>query len=316
MATPKLDRKSFLRTLAAAGAVAAIPAQQLLAAPSTIETKKRLLRVAHITDIHVQPGKVSEYGMAQAMHGVNDLTDKADFIITGGDSIMDACNTSKDRVKAMWQTFHSIWKGNNSLEAFHTIGNHDVFNLSKTTAGFAENKKWACDEFQIPKPYHFFDKGKWRFIILDSVHPKSIPGYIGRIDPEQLDWLRKTIADTPVDNYVCIVSHIPILAVCTMFDGAKNDKHRWGIRGSNLHIDALVLKDLFYQSKKVKACLSGHIHLVDQVDYLGTSYYCNGAVSGGWWGGNYHEFPPVFAVMNFYDDGSSSRELHYYKWQA
>jgi hypothetical protein len=64
----------------------------------------------------------------------------------------------------------------------------------------------------------------------------------------------------------------------------------------------------------VKAALSGHIHLIDEVDYLGVKYYCNGAVCGAWWEGNNQEFPPAFAVMNFYDDGSTEREIVYYDW--
>ena len=28
-----------------------------------------------------------------------------------------------------------------------------------------------------------------------------------------------------------------------------------------------------------------------------------------WWGGNCQEFPPAFAVINLYEDGSSDREL-------
>ena len=311
-----LDRKSFLRSLALAGAVVALPSSHLLAADDPKPQRKRLLRVAHITDIHVLPGRVPEYGMTQALHDVNDLKDKADFVITGGDMIMDSMSTPKDKVKEMWRTFHGIVKGNNNLDLHHTIGNHDLFNIGRSAASYSDAKKWACEEFQIPKPYYSFDKGKWRFIILDSIHAKAIPGYVGKLDDEQLDWLRKTLSDTPADMYVCVVSHIPILAVCTMFDGAKVHANQWHIGGGNLHEDAKVLKDLFYQSKKVKACLSGHIHLIDELDYLGTKYYCNGAVSGAWWGGSNQEFPPVFSVMNFYDDGSNERELHFYKWQT
>jgi len=311
----KLDRKSFLRSLALAGAAAGLPSLSLHAA----DDKKhvgRSLRVAHITDIHVMPGRVPEYGMAGALNEVNALADRADFAIAGGDMIMDAMSTPKDKVKEMWKTFHGIMKADNSLTVHHTIGNHDVFNIGKSANSYADGKKWACEEMQIANRYYTFDKGKWRFIILDSIHHKAVPGYIGRLDEEQLDWLRKAVADTPADMYICVVSHIPMLAVCTMFDGGGVKGNTWHIGGGNLHEDAKVLKDLFYRSRKVKACLSGHIHLIDELEYCGTKYYCNGAVSGAWWGGNNQEFPPAFAVMNFYDDGSSSRELHFYKWQG
>ena len=318
MSNPKLDRKSFIRMAGLAGMLAAVP--PVFARGSDAEkakpTKKRLLRVAHVTDIHVMPGRVPEYGMAAAMHRLNALADKPDFIITGGDAIMDACGTPKDKVKGMWSTFHNIWKSDNAIIGYHTIGNHDLYNISHSAQSYPDAKKWACDEFQLSQRYYSFDKGKWRFIILDSIHQRPVLGYLGRLDEEQADWLRKTLAETPADMFVCVVSHIPLLAVCTMFDGGKVRADTWRIGGGNLHEDAKMLKDLFYESKKVKACLSGHIHLIDQLEYLGTNYYCNGAVSGGWWGGNNQEFPPVFALMNFYDDGSNDRELLFYDWKT
>ena len=319
MANLKLDRKSFLRMTGLAGMLAAVPnviASTVADTDKSKLTKKRLLRVAHITDIHVMPGRVPEYGMAQAMHQLNGMADRPNFIITGGDSIMDAMSTPKDKVKGMWSTFHNIWKSDNVLTGYHTLGNHDHFNVGRAKASYAESKKWACDEFQIAKPYYFFDKGQWRFVILDSIHPKPvIPGYLGMLDTEQMDWLKKTLSDTPSDRFVCVVSHIPILSICTLFDGAKNRNNMWHISGSNQHDDAHELKKIFYESKKVKACLSGHIHLIDQLEYLGTNYYCNGAVCGAWWGGSNQEFAPAFAIMNFYDDGSNDRELFFYDWK-
>jgi Icc protein len=207
-------------------------------------------------------------------------------------------------------------KADNSLDVHHTIGNHDIFNIGKSAGAFADGKKWACEEFQIPHQYYTFDKGRWRFIILDSVHTRGVPGYIGRLDEEQMAWLKQTLTATPAGMYVCVVSHIPLLAVCTTFDGSRVRGNQWRIGGGDLHEDAREVKDLFHTTKNVKACLSGHIHLIDELDYLGTKYYCNGAVCGRWWAGDNQEFPPAFAVMNFYDDGTTERELHYYKWQG
>ena len=311
-----LDRKSFIRSLALAGAALGLPSTSLLAADTKGTIAKRSLRVAHITDIHVMPGKVPEYGMAQALHEINSASDRADFCIGGGDMIMDAMSTPKDKVKEMWKTFHGIMQGNNSLEVHHTIGNHDVFNIGRSEASYGDGKKWACDELKISGRYYSIDKGNWRFIILDSIHKRPFAGYLGRLDEEQMAWVTKTVNETPDGMYICVVSHIPLLAVCTMFDGGKVKADTWRIGGGNLHEDAKALKDLFYKSGKVKACLSGHIHLIDELEYNGTKYYCNGAVAGGWWGGNNQEFPPVYAMMNFYDDGTSSRELNLYKWKV
>jgi Icc protein len=273
-----LDRKSFLRSLAMTGAAVALPSASLFASDSPTPARRRLLRVAHITDIHVMPGRVPEYGMATALHEVNALADRPDFAIAGGDMIMDSMSTARDKVKEMWRTFHGIMKADNSLDVHHTIGNHDIFNIGKSAGAFADGKKWACEEFQIPHQYYTFDKGRWRFIILDSVHTRGVPGYIGRLDEEQMAWLKQTLTATPAGMYVCVVSHIPLLAVCTTFDGSRVRGNQWRIGGGDLHEDAREVKDLFHTTKNVKACLSGHIHLISA---LSTTAMALSAAAGG-----------------------------------
>jgi hypothetical protein len=45
-------------------------------------------------------------------------------------------------------------------------------------------------------------------------------------------------------------------------------------------------------------------------------YYCDGAVSGNWWTGSYHQTPPGFALINLYEDGTFDREYVAYGWEA
>ena len=164
--------------------------------------------------------------------------------------------------------------------------------------------------------YYSFKKAGWHFIVLDSIHArKSLPGYFGKIDEEQFLWLENELKMIHPETPVCVVSHIPILAVCTLFDNTRVTHNNWNVPDNCLHSDAIKLRDLFYRNKNVKACLSGHIHLIDHVNYLGTNYYCNGAVSGGWWKGDHQQFAPAFAIMNFYDDGTTTRDIHYYNWK-
>jgi hypothetical protein len=102
--------------------------------------------------------------------------------------------------------------------------------------------------------------------------------------------------------------------VCTFFESSNKNKKTWNVPNNSLHADAAELTALFYKYPNVKACLSGHIHMIDHVNYLGVDYYCNGAVSGSWWKGNHHQFPPSFSMMNFFDDGKVTRDVNYYNW--
>lgn len=317
-------RKSFFQSLAtlAAGSLLMNKVNAAgIIAPYTVSTplqkKKRVLRVAHLTDIHVKPERIAENGMAAALAAVNNMPDKVDFIINGGDSIMNAASFSKEKVKEQWQSYHAVMRNNNSLPIHSCIGNHDLYGWAIPGTNHKEGKLWAMEEYGMDSPYYTFSKNGWHFIVLDSIHArKSVPGYYGKIDLNQMQWLKNTLMQLPSNEPICVVSHIPILAVCSFFDTSYVNNNHWFVPDNTLHSDAKELRDLFLLNKNVKACLSGHIHLIDHVNYLSTDYYCNGAVSGAWWKGNHQQFPPSFIIMNFYDDGSTEREVHYYDWNS
>ena len=276
---------------------------------------KRILRIAHLTDIHAQPGLESEKGFAQALHSVNGLKDKVDFIVNGGDSIMNSVLTSKDTVRQQWKTFNNILLNENSLLIYNCVGNHDVYGWLSPSKNNEKGKDWAKDELKLEKSYYSIKRDNWKIIILDSIHPRNtIPGYMAKLDEGQMEWLSNELIESK-DLFVCVVFHIPILSICSFFDGSTYHGRKMNISDNCMHADATKLKNMFFESKIVKTCLSGHIHLIDQLEYLGISYYCNGAVSGNWWKGIYKEFPPAFAVLNLYEDGSSERELHFYNWK-
>ena len=283
--------------------------------PLLAPQRKRVLRIAHLTDIHVKSELISERGFAKALYAVNDLKDKPDFIMNGGDAIMNSVLATKDLVSRQWQSFRTILNRDNSLPIYHCIGNHDVFGWLSPSTNNNKEKAWAKDELQLEQSYYAINKGNWKIIVLDSIHPRNtIPGYVAQLDEAQMLWLKDQLS-TANNQFVAIISHIPILSICSFFDGSTSHHHKMNVSDNCMHADAAILKDLFYQYPHIKTCLSGHIHLVDQLEYLGINYYCNGAVCGSWWQGNYKEFAPAFAVMNLYNDGSTERELHYYDWQ-
>ncbi len=310
------NRRSFLKAIPLASAGLALGSTSSASNPILHTHKKRLIRIAHLTDIHVYPGGDSANGMAKALHAAQSLPDRADIIFNGGDCIMDSLHRKKDEVKAQWEVWNSVLKTELSLEIINCIGNHDVWGWSNVGSKKKHDpmygKHWAEEELKLKKRYYSFDRAGCHFIVLDSTHPKAIYGYWAKLDEEQMEWLKTDLKSVAATTPVCVLSHIPILSVCTFFDGENLKRDNWKIPGAWMHQDAKQLKDLFFQHKNVKVCLSGHIHLIDEAEYLGVKYYCNGAVCGAWWGGNCQEFPPAFAVINIYEDGSSDRELVYY----
>ncbi|MBS1721267.1 MAG: metallophosphoesterase [Armatimonadetes bacterium] len=281
--------------------------------------RKRALRIAHLTDIHVQPERGAAKGMEAAIEHAQGQKDKPNMIITGGDLIMDSLGADADRTRTQWSIFTSVLKANLELPVEHTIGNHDVWGWNDRAKYQNESKfgkVWACEVLGLTKPYRSFDKAGWHIIILDSVHRKEGNGYTARLDDEQFEWLQGDLAKVPAKTPILVVSHIPIIAVCSMFDGENEKTGNWVIPGAWVHIDARRIKDLFKKYPNVKMCISGHEHLLDQVVYNGVNYFCNGAVCGGWWGGDYYECTYGYTLIDLFDDGSFENRYVPFGWKT
>lgn len=288
-----------------------LPSSEAQSQPTT-PNRKRALRVAHMTDIHVQPEGKAPSGMTACMKHAHDLIDRPDLILNGGDSVMDVMGADAARAKAQGDLWKKILEDHCEIPIEHCIGNHDVWAWGRDSAEkLQENalygKEWARELFRIPERYRSFDKAGWHFIVLDSTFPHD-KGYKARLDDEQFEWLKEDLKKTPAATPVCVLSHIPIVCACAMFDGENEKSGNWVIPGAWMHIDARRIKDLFFQHKNVKLCLSGHIHLYDRVEYNGVTYICNGAVSGAWWGGQFQETKPGYGLIDLYTDGTFENE--------
>lgn len=304
-----MERRKFLQQGAlSAAAVAALP---LASAAET--NAKPSIRVAFISDVHVKPGEIPERGMQQAFKHVNALKPSVDFIINGGDAIMDAMKATKAKTQEQWDLWNKILSAENKLPIYHCIGNHDAWGWQMTEPEIKNdplyNKAWAVKQHQMPGRFYSFTNKNWKFIILDSAHENN-GGYIAKIDEEQWAWLENELKNTDADMHICIASHIPIVSYVSgfFFDKTEDNGDR-KISRALLHTDSFKLTELFRNFKNIRCCLSGHIHLQDMVEYRGIHYYCNGAISGNWWGGAFKGFAPAYAVFEFFKDGTLSRRM-------
>ena len=308
-----MKRKAFLQNTAAV-----IGGSMLPSFARAAEEKKKWIRFAHLSDIHVKPGLVPEAGMAKALQHVQQLNRKVDFIVNGGDAIMDALEADKSKTQTQWDLFRSILQKENSLPVYHTIGNHDVWGWfiknNKPDNDRLYGKVWVVETLEMPKRFYSFTKANWKFIVLDSTQLNPAGGYIGKLDEEQLIWLKEELKNTASTQFICIISHIPILSICAgLFFNKTEANGDLMIKRNLMHSDFLVLKPIFRQYPNIKVCISGHIHLQDEVDYLGIKYYCNGAVSGNWWNGSFQEFAPAYALMELGPEGQVSRTMTPYQ---
>jgi 3',5'-cyclic-AMP phosphodiesterase len=309
-----LSRRGFLQV---AGTLSAGATAACGRAPS--EPRERVLRIAHLTDIHIEPRGEARLGMAKALEHAQAQMDPPAFILNSGDSILDSLETPKESSLGYWELFNEILKKECSLPVFHAIGNHDVYGWGlpeseqeRARADPLYGKAMAMQQLELATRYYSFGRAGWHFIVLDSTHSREIESeqtYTGKLDEAQFSWLASELEGMPVATPVCIVSHIPILCACEFFDGDLASTGNWVVPGAWMHIDAGRLRELFLAHPNVRACLSGHAHQHDRVDYLGVRYSCDGAVSGNWWYGDYLNCPPSYVMVDFFDDGSIETEL-------
>jgi 3',5'-cyclic AMP phosphodiesterase CpdA len=297
--------------LLAAGAAAT----GLLVQPAmALAPKRRALRVAHMTDFHIQPELAATEGSAKALRHAMGQKPKVDLILAGGDLIMDAYAQTEARTKTQWDLFTKVTKAETNVPIKPCMGNHDVWGWNKkdsNTTGSERQwgKRWFTDLFELPKPYYSFDQAGWHFVVLDNIL-LTPDGYNGLVEPEQMEWLKQDLQST--NKPTVVTSHIPILSITSLAGAYDKTKGDWTVGGNLLTKNSDDLRALFGQHKHVKIALSGHIHMVDRVDFSGVSYMCGGAVCGAWWNGANGGFNPGYRVLDLFDDGSF--ETQYIEW--
>lgn len=317
-------RRAFLGAgLAGAATGLAGPAATSAAPPAA-----RRLRIAHLTDIHLQPEREAAKGLEACFAHVQSLPDRgedaADLIVTGGDTVMDCMEADLARTKVQWDLWGKVKAAACSLDVRSVIGNHDVWGWTKARAKTKGDeplygKALACERFGRGQPYESFDRGGWHVVLLDSTFPHEA-SYVGRLDDAQWDWFERDLAAVPAATPVVVFSHIPILSLHALAatGPTANGKGRPDLQvsGQLLHTDHQRFQQSFAQHRNVKACVSGHLHVVEAVEHGGVRYLCNGAVSAGWWKGRNGDTDFGYAVVDLFDDGTVQSRYVPYGWTA
>jgi Icc protein len=314
-----MNRRTLLKSAGLLTALGAIPGLRTLAAETTAtdKKKKKVLRFAHLTDMHTQPELRATEGVAACLHHLQEQKQGASFILSTGDTIFDALKQPQDRVNLQWKLWHDTLKQENSLPIEYCIGNHDCWGFGQKEDPLY-GKKYALDQFQLQKPYRSFDKAGWHFIILDSIQTRADgTWYTTYLDEVQYNWLEQDLANTPATTPVLVASHVPIVSAASVVtDNKFKPDQGYVISGSVIHSDAARIISLFDKHPNVKLCLSGHIHLYEQIQYNGVTYISNGAVSGNWWKGIRYRTDNGYALVTLYNDGSFDNEYVTYGWKA
>lgn len=311
----KIDpsRRTFLKTGATSIAAAALSfrTQEVVTSAEPTDSSFQFI---HLTDIHIQPELNAAEGYRQCIAKINALNPRPDFAITGGDLIMDALHTDLDRAELEFNLFSECSK-DFELDVYHAIGNHDVVGWSSKGKVSANDpnygKRIFKERYGGGKTYRSFDHKGWHFIILDSIgQNKNSPDYFGHVDEPQLEWLNADLSKTGKKTPIVVVTHIPFLSTMDQnLVGIDKPVPPYG-----LVTNYLELKKLF-APYNLQLVLSGHGHVRERIDVMGTTHIQSGAVCGRWWKGRLFNEPESFGLVTCKND-SFDYQFQDFDWIA
>jgi 3',5'-cyclic-AMP phosphodiesterase len=258
-------------------------------AEQTAKTTPRGPRFVHLTDTHIQPELKAADGCAMCIERINRL--EPDFVIVGGDIVFDAAEVGLDRAGRVFDLWGAALK-NLQAPVYHVVGNHDIFGVGTKSGVAPDHPSYGKKMFEdrIGRRYYAFENRGWHFIVLDSIFITPERSFIGRIDDEQMEWLKRELASIPKTKPLVVSTHIAL--VTAFLQVASSQTPADMLRIANGH----AVLDLLWQHN-LKLVLQGHTHIREIVNYRGCQFITSGAVSGNWWRGARFGHPEGFGVI-------------------
>ncbi|MDT8401058.1 MAG: metallophosphoesterase [Bacteroidales bacterium] len=248
---------------------------------------------AFLTDTHLQPGKNAAEGFRQAIDTVNML--KPDFVITGGDQIMDALGQTESRTDSLYDMYVEMAELFD-MPVYNTMGNHEVFGIYEQS-GVDETHPLYGEkmyEERIGERYYAFNHKGWRFYILDSVDEREDgSGYYGHVDSLQIAWLKEDLANVDPSTPIAISVHIPFITIQTQLVNGSTAPNSEGLVITNAR-DVLLL----FQEHNLRLVLQGHLHFLEDLYAGGVHFITGGAVSSSWWNGPRGDLQEGFLLVH------------------
>jgi len=264
---------------------------------------------AFITDIHLQPENNAVEGFLEAIDTINDLN--PDFVVTGGDLIMDALGQRHGRADSLYTLYQETVKAL-KMPVYNAMGNHEIYGIYNRSGADPENPDYGEKMFEnrIGKSYYSFDHKRWKFIVLNSIEDTGKDSYIGWIDNDQIEWIKDELQKTNPSMPLAIITHIPFITASTQkYQGATlpNDS-------STVISNGKEVLDLF-AGHNLKLVLQGHLHLVEDIFIDGIHFITGGAICAAWWRGPYRGDEEGFVLVKV--KGSEfDWEFVDYKWEV
>jgi Icc protein len=246
---------------------------------------------AFLPDIHLQPELNAVDGFKKAIQTVNELA--PDFVITGGDQIMDALGVGYERAEMLYDLYIETARDFN-MPVYNTLGNHDVFGLSVESGVNPGHPEYYKNLFQnkLGKTHYSFDHHGWHFMVLDSIGKTIDRTYFGTVDAEQMAWIANDLKKIGKDTPIVISAHMPFISVIRQIreGSTKANTEGWVIVNSKEVLE-------LFEGYNLKLVLQGHLHSLEEINVGGITFLTGGAVSADWWEGPFHGLEEGFVFI-------------------
>ena len=218
---------------------------------------------AFLTDIHLKPEMNAVEGFQLAIDTINVL--KPDFVLTGGDLVMDVLDQTYGRADSVYNLYKKV-SGGLDMPVYNTIGNHEIYGWHRQEEGIEDHPEFGKGMYEkrIGARYSSFDHKGWHFILLDGMCRSEGGHYYGKIDDEQVQWLKDELQKIPKETPIIISTHIPFITSLTQLT-----------KGA---LEATPAYLILENSREVLLLFREHINVNNQVHFI-----TGGAVSGKWW---------------------------------
>jgi 3',5'-cyclic AMP phosphodiesterase CpdA len=298
----------------AGGMAAYLPGASLIAQAAT---SSATLRFVHLPDIHLMMRRNSDAGLAACLDYIGKLNPKPDFIMTGGDQCDNLRAEDKGGAKARLDLFRRIWSDHTDLPTYHCLGNHDPFGWTNRAVSRDDpqyGKQLMMDAFEMKQSYYGFDRGGWRFIVLDNVQ-QTTTGFRGEFPETQLEFVRSELR-AHSGKPTIVICHVPPISAEEFLGGKiQAGENGWTVGYSRVTANPAELVAAL-DGSSVKCVLSGHIHHVEHIETHGQTFICGGAVSGNWWQGPLRGCPEGFGIVDCSPDGTFHYKYQDFGWKA
>ena len=294
-----IDRRTFLKTAAVAGAAASFAPTSLSwaadAAPGSFD-------FVFFTDTHIQPELDAAHGCDMCFRKIAGL--QPEFAIMGGDHVFDALSVDRTRANAVFDLYK---KAEQTLQMplHHTIGNHDVFGVNTKSGVSPSDPSYGKKMYEdrVGRTYYSFDHKGWHFIVLDSIQPTEDRMWQARIDDRQLSWLKDELNRVAATTPIIVTVHVPLVSAFATYA----EKVATGQKYNTLTVDNAPDVLATFEGHNVVAVLQGHLHVNELVVLKNTQYILSGAVCGNWWRGVRMSYPEGFTVVSARDGRITTR---------